>query len=459
MSFDPNASNLFTGFNAEAFDQSASDAAKNAGGDSKRRRDDWPVLRYLAGNDGKEEVSIRILPFTPAHTKGHWVRTKNNKTFWADCPAFDPVSNTSNGTCPICQLKISNLSTNMIAYVIDMKHYKWMHDMGLTPDRWKPIEPGTEISKAMHPFRVFSMSSSLLKSLENIRAKKGSASDAANGYYLDVVRTSTNNKIDYQIIPGERWPLDQGLVDVLAKMGMPNIAEWHEPEDHAGIVKSLFFNGHVGFEQANSILQSYVGSNVISKDQMDIAVKAMTTYAGTHNIPVGNAAGAPPPPPPAAGVPGMPLPGALPGALPTAPGMPAPGGLPAPGFAPPTGLPVAPAPVAAPFAPPAVEAAPVPVPAPPVAAAPALPAPVQAAAPAPAAIPAPPAPALPAAPALPSPVPVAAAPAAPALPTPAIPAAPAMPAAPVMPAPPIPTAPAAPAPPSAPVAGSTEMLA
>jgi hypothetical protein len=106
-------------------------------------------------------------------------------------------------------------------------------------------------------------------------------------------------------------PIDPLVLQDLARMEMPDIRQYHEPEPLSEIVKSMFFNGHVDQPKAIEMLERYKTMELVTQDQIASTLKSMNTYAEKHG---GSSATS-----------GVSLPPA---------GLSAPG-LPAPGFTPP----------------------------------------------------------------------------------------------------------------------------
>lgn len=309
---DPNSKEIFTTFDTSSFDAQTVQAG---GQDQRRRRESWPILRFSQGSSGNDEVSIRILPLPTVVSKGHWVKTKNNKTYWADCSAYDPHSQTSNGVCPICSFKIAPVTTKTIVYVIDKTHAEQLQQMGIGMDQYKAAASGQDKKlMILHPYRVFEMSQTMLNQINQIRVKKGSASDPATGYLLDIIKVNNNGKVDYQAIPGTVWPIDQSILENISKCGMPDIREYHEAEPQYDIVRSLYFNGHITQDQLVSTLQSYLAQGLVTQTAIENIMKSVATYQSKLTaVPgIGVAAGISAPAPLAAPS----LPSAAPSALP-----------------------------------------------------------------------------------------------------------------------------------------------
>jgi hypothetical protein len=343
---------------------------------------------------GNEEIFVRILPIAPVKVAGAWCRGKGKNgaiNLYLDSSAWDPATQTFNGPDPVQELGIAKPNFKYVVYCVDIAHLGTLNKLGVASDRYAAYEEGAEMT--WHPYRVLEISNTLMGQINNIRSLKGSASDPTTGYVMSIVRSSANNKVTYQVIPGDAYPINAEVLNDLARLQMPDIRQYHEPQPLHEQLKTLLFCGCTSYDKVISVLEGYRAAGVVKQEDYAVTLKGMTTYASARGL-IGEGGAA------TLAAPGLPAPGTL-----AAPGLPAPG----------MGLPQVPA-VAAALALPTMPAAP---------AVPALPAPA--------------APAIPAAPALP---------AAPAIPAaPQLPAAPAIPAAPALPAPPaLPSIPAMAAP-------------
>jgi hypothetical protein len=261
------------------FDQGASEM--NLGGAEKKEREKWPQLRF-GGNQQQGDVSLRILPFHTAHSVGHWVKTRTGKSYFEDCPAYDSVSGTINGVCPLCNMQDA-ITKNLIAYVIDIKHHKWLKSIQITPDKWSPKAPDADPNQPiMHPIRFFGLSKTMLAQIQGIKERLGSSSDLKIGYVLDIIRRNNNNKIEYQVIPGEAFPIDQSLLDHITRLNLPNVKEWHQPNPLTEILRSLFFNQRISQDQLNSYLSRYMELGLITDDAKQQTLAAINTYLTKH---------------------------------------------------------------------------------------------------------------------------------------------------------------------------------
>lgn len=319
--------NLFTSFTTD-FDNAAATAA-SFGGDFKRRREAWPISKFRKGASGQEELRVRILPLPTVISKGYWIRTKSGKSYWSDSPAWDPMTSTSNGPDPVAECLPTTKSTSKyIGYAIDTLHLAQLQQMGITPDRYIPYVEGQQM--IMHPYRVVEISNALMQQINIIRGMKGNASDPATGYILNIVKLDKNGKVEYQVVPGDAFPVDPNTLQDLARLAMPDIRQYHEPEPLQEIVKSLYFNGHADYNKATEMLERYKNMGRITQDDIAVCMKGMNTYAEKHGgqsvaTGVGLA--------PALAAPGLPAPGlpqaAFPG-LPVAPQLPPAPPVPAP---------------------------------------------------------------------------------------------------------------------------------
>jgi hypothetical protein len=402
--------NLFTSYDSASFDV-ASEAAAAGSERTKQRRRSWPIAKFRKNEKtGNEELLVRIIPIAPVKVAGAWLRGKNSKTgaainAYLDSSAWDSATQTFNGPDPVQELGLAKPGFKYIVYCEDINHLGTLNKMGITPDRYLPYEEGQEM--IFHPYRVLEISTTLMTQMNNIRSLKGSASDPNTGYVMLIIRSEVNKKISYQVIPGDAYPLRDGVLADLGRLGMPDIREYHEPAPLHEQLKTLLFCGITSYDKVTQVLESYRAAGQVSQNDYAATLKGMTTYASARGM-IGEEGAA------TLAAPGLPAVGALP----------APGALAAPGL----GIPAVPAlPQAAVPALPSIPAAPA-VPAAPVAL-----------------------PSIPAAPAVPSLPSIPAAPVAPSLPSlPQAPAAPALPTAPAVPG--LPSLPSVPGLPSLPVA-------
>lgn len=317
--------NLFTSFTTD-FDQAAA-GATSFSGDFKRRREAWPISKFRKGASGQEELRVRILPLPTVISKGYWIRTKSGKSYWSDSPAWDPATSTSNGPDPVAECLPTTKSTSKyVGYAIDTLHLAQLQQMGIGPERYIPYVEGQQM--IMHPYRVVEISNALMQQINIIRGMKGNASDPTTGYILNIVKLDKNGKVEYQVVPGDAFPVDPSMLQDLARMAMPDIRQYHEPEPLHEIVKSLYFNGHADFNKATEMLERYKNMGKITQDEIAVALKGMNTYAEKHggqSVATGMALPAPGLPAPGLPTPGLPQMAAP--AMPTAPAFPS---MPAP---------------------------------------------------------------------------------------------------------------------------------
>ena len=322
--------NLFTSFTSD-FD-TATSASGGYGNDFKRRRENWPVARFRKNQAGQEEMRVRILPLPTVITKGYWIRTKTGKTYWSDSPAWNPITQTSNGPDPVAEVLPAEIAkSKTIAYCIDFLHLQQLNQMGITPDKYVPYSVDQQL--ILHPYRVVDISSQLMQQINIIRGMKGNASDPQTGYILNMVKTVKNNKVEYQVVPGDNFPVEPWVLQDLARMNMPDIRQYHEAEPLQEIVKSLFFNGHVDHDKAVEILTRYKDMGLVEADQVSISLKGMQTYSEKHGASASKGISA------GLQAPALPAPGFAPSVQ--APQAPV-------SFAPPVTLPTPPAPAQAP---------------------------------------------------------------------------------------------------------------